>query len=220
MPANLALLLLSGALTAALFRSCSSSWTGGGWTPPVAGVVVTVMPVAAIVTGSIASRLGHGHACRDRRHPRLRRAYGARRAPRLGVVVDGGAADPGRRRPGPRALRLDGARAPRSLPAGRPRRLDDRGAPCRRRPGAAASDTGVHHGPRPQRGAGAPRRRGRSPGQPIPPLEKLAVAQDVLAIVRASNREVPDVRGAFADRLTRRSTSGSRTPSSRSSTAP
>ena len=34
----------------------------------------------------------------------------------------------------------------------------------------------------------------------IPPLEKLAVAQDVLAIVRASSREVPDVRGAFADR--------------------
>jgi hypothetical protein len=34
----------------------------------------------------------------------------------------------------------------------------------------------------------------------IPPLEKLGVAQDVLAIVRASNREVPDVRGAFADR--------------------
>ena len=34
----------------------------------------------------------------------------------------------------------------------------------------------------------------------IPPLEKLAVAQDVLAIVRASDREVPDVRGAFADR--------------------
>ena len=34
----------------------------------------------------------------------------------------------------------------------------------------------------------------------IPPLEKLAVAQDVLAIVRAADREVPDVREAFVDR--------------------
>ena len=89
----------------------------------------------------------HGHARRDRRRPRLRRADGARRAPRLGVVVDGGAADPRRRRPRPRALRADGARAPRSLAAGGPRRLDDRGAPCGRRPGAAAPDAGVHHAP-------------------------------------------------------------------------
>jgi hypothetical protein len=34
----------------------------------------------------------------------------------------------------------------------------------------------------------------------IPPLEKLAVAQDVLAVVRAADREVPDVRVAFEDR--------------------
>ena len=34
----------------------------------------------------------------------------------------------------------------------------------------------------------------------IPPLEKLGLAQDVLAIVRASDREVPDVREAFVDR--------------------
>jgi hypothetical protein len=34
----------------------------------------------------------------------------------------------------------------------------------------------------------------------IPPLEKLGVAQDVLAIVRAADREVPDVRRAFDDR--------------------
>jgi hypothetical protein len=34
----------------------------------------------------------------------------------------------------------------------------------------------------------------------IPPLEKLAVAQDVLAIVRGADREVPDVRDAFVDR--------------------
>jgi hypothetical protein len=34
----------------------------------------------------------------------------------------------------------------------------------------------------------------------IPPLDKLGVAQDVLAIVRAADREVPDVRGAFDDR--------------------
>ena len=34
----------------------------------------------------------------------------------------------------------------------------------------------------------------------IPPLDKLGLAQDVLAIVRASDREVPDVREAFVDR--------------------
>ena len=34
----------------------------------------------------------------------------------------------------------------------------------------------------------------------IPPLDKLAVAQDVLAVVRAADREVPDVRVAFADK--------------------
>ena len=34
----------------------------------------------------------------------------------------------------------------------------------------------------------------------IPPLDKLAVAQDVLAIVRGADREVPDVREAFVER--------------------
>jgi hypothetical protein len=34
----------------------------------------------------------------------------------------------------------------------------------------------------------------------IPPLDKLGVAQDVLAIVRAADREVPDVRQAFDGR--------------------
>jgi hypothetical protein len=33
----------------------------------------------------------------------------------------------------------------------------------------------------------------------IPPLRKLGLAQDVLAVVHASDREVPDVREAFAD---------------------
>jgi hypothetical protein len=72
--------------------------------------------------------------------------------------------------------------------------------PCRRRPGAAAPDAGVHHGPRPQRGAALRAGAAAVLDSRIPPLEKLGVAQDVLAIVRASNREVPDVRGAFADR--------------------
>ena len=34
----------------------------------------------------------------------------------------------------------------------------------------------------------------------IPPLDKLGVAQDVLALVRAADREVPDVRKAFEER--------------------
>ena len=58
-PANLALLLLSGALTAALFLLVLLLVDGWRMNPAVAGVIVTVMPIAAIVSGSMASRLGN-----------------------------------------------------------------------------------------------------------------------------------------------------------------
>lgn len=54
---NLALLLLSGALTAALFLLVLLLVDGWRMSPIAAGAVVTVMPVAAIVTRSFADRL-------------------------------------------------------------------------------------------------------------------------------------------------------------------
>ncbi len=200
-PANLALLLLSGALTAALFLLVLLLVDGWRMDPAAAGVVVTVLPVAAIATGRIAPRVGNT----------------ATRATAGAVLVTGGlaalgvlpgsawwwtraAADPGRRGPRSGVVRAHRARAPRPLPAGGARWLDDRRASRGRRSRAPAPDAGVHDGARPQRGAGAPRGAAAVLDSRIPPLEKLAVAQDVLAIVRASSREVPDVRGAFADR--------------------
>ena len=69
--------------------SCCCSSTGGAWPPAVAGVVVTVMPVAAIVTASFAAApRDDGDAGRDRRRAR-RQAVSLRSASsRLGLVVD------------------------------------------------------------------------------------------------------------------------------------
>src|SRR6476619_4522328 len=97
--------------------------------------------------------------------PRDGRPCRARRAPRLGVVVDGAAADPRRRRSRAGALRTHRARPLRPVAAGRARRLDDRGPARGRRPRPAAADAGVHHGPRPQRGTSASGGGGGRPGQ-------------------------------------------------------
>ncbi|MFN8225031.1 MAG: MFS transporter [Gaiellales bacterium] len=60
LPANLALLLLSGALTAALFLLVLLLVDGWGLTPIAAGVVVTVMPLAMVAVRGVAERLGDG----------------------------------------------------------------------------------------------------------------------------------------------------------------
>ena len=57
-PANLALLLVSGALTAALFLLVLLLVDGWRLPPAAAGIVVTVMPAAAIASGAVARRLG------------------------------------------------------------------------------------------------------------------------------------------------------------------
>jgi MFS family permease len=200
-PANLALLLLSGALTAALFLLVLLLVDGWRMDPAVAGIVVTVMPGAAIVTASLADRLGST----------------ATRAATGVVLVAGGLTALGVL-PGsawwwtvlPQVL--VGAGLGLALSALTERALHGR-SPQAVHGGwtIAARHAGVVIGlllltpvftsaldrneERALRAGAAAVLDSR-----IPPLEKLGVAQDVLAIVDASNREVPDVRGAFSDR--------------------
>ena len=201
LPANLALLLISGALTAALFLLVLLLVDGWRMHPAVAGVVVTVMPVAAIVTASFATRLGRS----------------ATRAAAGAILVTGGLAALGVL-PGsawwwtvpPQVL--VGAGLGLALSALTERALHGR-SPQAVHGGwtIAARHAGVVLGlllltpvftsaldrneERALRAGAAAVLDSR-----IPPLEKLGVAQDVLAVVHASDREVPDVRQAFTDR--------------------
>jgi MFS family permease len=199
--ANLALLLLSGALTAALFLLVLLLVDGWRLDPAVAGLVVTVMPLAAIATGSIASRVGNT----------------ATRAAAGVVLVTGGLAALGVL-PGsawwwtvlPQILVGAGlglalsALTERALPGRSPQAVHGGWTIAARHAGVVLGlllltpvfTTALDRNEDRALRAGAAAVLDSS----IPPLEKLAVAQDVLAIGRASDREVPDVRGAFADR--------------------
>jgi MFS family permease len=200
-PANVALLLLSGALTAALFLLVLLLVDGWRINPAIAGVIVTVLPAAAIVTGRIADRVGS---------PLTRAASGA-------VLIAGGLAALGVL-PGSSWLWtlvpqvLVGAGLGLSLSALTERALQGRSPQAvhggwtiaARHAGVvvglvlltpvftSALDTNEDRALR----AGAAAVIDSS----ILPLEKLGLAQDVLALVRSADREVPDVREAFADR--------------------
>ena len=200
-PANLALLLVSGALTAALFLLVLLLVDGWRISPAVAGLIVTVMPAAAIVTSSFAERLG-GTA--------VRAACGA-------ILVAGGLGALGVL-PGsdwwwtvvPQVA--VGAGLGLTLSA-----LTER-AVAGRSPQAvhggwtiAARHAGVVVGlllltpiftTALDRNEDRALRAGAAAvlDSDIPPLDKLGVAQDVLAVVRAADREVPDVRAAFEER--------------------
>lgn len=200
-PANLALLLLSGALTAALFLLVLLLVDGWRMDPALAGIVVTVMPVAAIATAAVAERLGDT----------------ATRAATGVVLVAGGLTALGVL-PGsawwwtvlPQILVGAGlglalsALTERALHGRSPQAVHGGWTIAARHAGVvvglllltpvftAALDRNEERALRAGAAAVLDSR--------IPPLEKLAVAQDVLAIVRASDREVPDVRDAFADR--------------------
>ncbi|HEX2303032.1 MAG TPA: MFS transporter [Gaiella sp.] len=200
-PANAALLLLSGALTAALFLLVLLLVDGWRMPPAVAGVVVTVLPVAAVATAGLAERVG-GTATRA--------ASGV-------ILVAGGLAALGVL-PGsdwwwtipPQVL--VGAGLGLALSALTERALHGR-SPQAVHGGwtIAARHAGVVVGlllltpvftTALDRNEDRALRAGAAAvlDSRIPPLEKLAVAQDVLAIVRAADREVPDVREAFVDR--------------------
>jgi MFS family permease len=201
LPANAALLLLSGALTAALFLLVLLLVDGWRMPPAVAGVVVTVMPVAAIITAALAERVGSTV---------VRAASGV-------ILVAGGLAALGVL-PGsnwgwtllPQVL--VGAGLGLALSALTVRALHGR-SPQAVHGGwtIAARHAGVVVGlllltpvftSALDRNEDRALRAGAAAvlDSRIPPLEKLAVAQDVLAIVRAADREVPDVREAFVDR--------------------
>jgi predicted MFS family arabinose efflux permease len=201
LPANLALLLVSGALTAALFLLVLLLVDGWRLSPVVAGVVVTVMPAAAILTGALASSRGSRAA---------RAACGA-------VLIAGGLAALGVL-PGsgwwwtiaPQVLVGAGlglalsALTERALHGRSPQAVHGGWTIAARHAGVVVGlllltpvfTTALDRNEERALRAGAAAVLDSS----IPPLEKLGVAQDVLAIVRAADREVPDVRDAFADR--------------------
>jgi predicted MFS family arabinose efflux permease len=200
-PANLALLLVSGALTAALFLLVLLLVDGWRIDPAVAGVIVTVMPVAAIVSGRLAPRLG-GSATRA--------AAGV-------ILVAGGLTALGVL-PGsawwwtiaPQVLVGAGlglalsALTERALHGRSPQAVHGGWTIAARHAGVVVGLlllTPVFTGAL-DRNEDRALRAGAAAvlDSRIPPLEKLGVAQDVLAAVHAADREVPDVRGAFADR--------------------
>jgi MFS family permease len=200
-PANLALLLISGALTAALFLLVLLLVDGWRIDPAVAGVIVTVLPAAAIVTGRAAHRFGGS---------KTRAASGA-------VLIAGGLGALGLL-PGSSWLWtvapqvLVGAGLGLSLSALTERALQGR-SPQAVHGGwtIAARHAGVVVGlllltpiftTALDRNEERALRAGAAAviDSSIPPLQKLGLAQDVLAVVHASDREVPDVREAFADR--------------------
>ena len=201
LPANAALLLVSGALTAALFLLVLLLVDGWHIAPAVAGVIVTVMPAAAIGMGRIADRVGGS----------------ATRATSGAILIAGGLAALGVL-PGsawwwtiaPQVL--VGAGLGLALSALTERALHGR-SPQAVHGGwtIAARHAGVVVGlllltpiftTALDRNEDRALRAGAAAvlDSRIPPLDKLAVAQDVLAVVRAADREVPDVRVAFDDK--------------------
>jgi hypothetical protein len=200
-PANLALLLVSGALTAALFLLVLLLVDGWRLPPAAAGIVVTVMPAAAIASGAVAARLG------DRG---TRAACGA-------LLIAGGLAAlgvlPGSAwwwTVGPQVLVGIGlglalsALTERALHGRSPQAVHGGWTIAARHAGVVVGlllltpvfTTALDRNEDRALRAGAAAVLDSS----IPPLDKLGVAQDVLAIVRAADREVPDVRRAFDDR--------------------
>ena len=201
-PPNLALLLLSGALTAALFLLVLLLVDGWRLTPIAAAAVVTVMPAAAVAGRRLAPRVG-GHpqpgGDRDGAHRRRARRHlacfpGPTGGGRRTAGVDRGRAwvSPSLRSP---SARSTGARRRRCTAAGRsPARhagvvvglvlltpvftnaLDQSEQDALEAGAAAVLDSRIS------------------------PTEKIGLAQDVLAEVAAAEGELPDIGVAFEDR--------------------
>jgi MFS family permease len=201
-PANAALLLASAALAAALFLLVVLLVNGWRMSPAAAGLVVTVMPLAAIASARVAPVVGS---------PALRSATGL-------VLSAGGLAALGLLPAAHWALTvppqlLVGAGLGLTLSA-----LTERALAGRSRQAVhggwtiASRHAGVVLGlllltplftaslDRNERDA---TRAGAAAvlDSRVPPLAKLRLAQDVLAAVDDADGEVPDVRAAFGDRL-------------------
>jgi MFS family permease len=199
--ANFALLLLSGGLVGALFLLVLLLVDGWRMSPAAAGLVVTVMPLAAIAAGRLAPRAGgmlgraaagvvlvSGGLCALALLPRA--GWGWTIAPQLLVGVGIGltlAALTERALAGRSAQAVHGGWTIASRHAGvvvgllllSPILVSalDRNQDEALRAGAAAVLDSR-----------------------IPPLDKLGVAQDVLVEVDRANGELPDVAAAFEDR--------------------
>jgi MFS family permease len=200
-PANLALLLVSGALTAALFLLVLLLVDGWRIPPAAAGVIVTVMPAAAIATAAASARFG-----------------GVVTRASCGCVLIAGGLTALGLLPGSAwwwtivPQLFVGAGLGLALAALTERALHGR-SPQAVHGGwtIAARHAGVVVGlllltpiftTALDRNEDRALRAGAAAviDSSIPPLDKLGVAQDVLAIVRSADREVPDVRRAFDER--------------------
>lgn len=200
--ANAALLLVSGALAAALFLLVILLVNGWRLDPAVAGVLVTVMPLSAIAAGRVA-RLAGG--------PVVRATSGA-------ILIGGGLAALGL---------LPGAGWAWTVP---PQILVGAGlglalSALTERALAGRSPQAVHGGwtiasrhagvvlgllvLTPVFTAALDRNQDEALAagtaavidSRVPPLDKLALAQDVLAEVDRADGRMPDIGAAFADRL-------------------
>lgn len=201
-PANAALFLLSGGLVAALFLLVLLLVDGWGMSPALAGLVVTVMPLAAMLAARLAPRVGT---------PLMRMASGV-------VLVSGGLAALALL---PRSSwawtvppqLLIGAGIGLALVALTERAVAGRGGPVVHGGWTlAARHAGVVLGLlllAPMLTSALDRneedalRAGAAVvlDSRIPPLDKLGVAQDVLEVVdTAGSKQRPDLDTAFADR--------------------
>lgn len=199
--ANLGLLLLSGGLVAAFFLLVLLLVDGWGMSPATAGLVVTVMPLAAVLAARIAPRTGTAT---------VRVSAGA-------VLVAGGLATLALL---PRAgwgwtvppQLLVGAGLGLSLAALTEHALAGRAAQAVHGGWTIASrHAGVVLGllllsplfaAALERNEEEALRAGAAVvlDSKVPPLDKLRLAQDVLAQVEQADGELPDVAAAFADR--------------------
>lgn len=200
--ANAALFLLSGGLVAALFLLVLLLVDGWGMSPALAGLVVTVMPIAALLAARLAARAGA---------PVMRMAAGV-------VLASGGLAALALL---PRSSwawtvppqLLVGAGIGLALVALTERAVAGRGGPVVHGGWTlAARHGGVVFGlvllaPMLTSALDRNEQNALRAGAAvvldsrIPPLEKLGVAQSVLAVVdEAGSKQRPDLDAAFADR--------------------
>jgi MFS family permease len=200
--ANAALLLVSGALAAALFLLVILLVNGWRLEPAVAGLAVTVMPAAAIASARLAPRLGGA---------RVRAATGA-------ILIGGGLAALGLLPEAgvawtlpPQALVGAGlgltlsALTERALEGRSPQAVHGGWTIASRHAGVvlglllltpvftAALDRNQHDALAAGTAAVLDAR--------VPPLDKLRLAQDVLTEVERADGRMPDVGAAFAGRL-------------------
>ena len=147
--------MVSAAIAAALFLLVLLLIEGWRLSPIGAAIVVSAMPLAALLGARLGPAVGQrARPRRGRGDPRRRRPRRPRSAAEGGGGADRAAAAAGRRRPGPGPLGADRDGAGRPGAAGDPRRLDDLRPARGRGDRPDRADAGVHRRHRPA----APRR--------------------------------------------------------------